>query len=133
MASGLPKLPSELARKLEEAPLAKHIVLDARRLLSKLLELDGGSGLALITLRFAELATERDRAAQQHVEAFRRHEYPDTFSRGKAQTHRLQIESLAGEVVKKVKCFPSPPSPARLTAAIALLQSKTLVQLRKPR
>ncbi|BGP66445.1 hypothetical protein NBRC10512_002489 [Rhodotorula toruloides] len=101
MAFELPKLPSDLAQKLEEAPLAKHIVLDV---LSTLLKLDGGSGLALSTLRLAELATDKTRtarAAEQQIDALRRREYPDAFRRGEAQTHRLQIESLAGEVVKK--------------------------------
>ncbi|KAJ8291229.1 hypothetical protein OF846_005280 [Rhodotorula toruloides] len=81
MIYGLPKLPSDLAQKLEEAPLAKHIVLDV---LSTLLKLDGGSGLALSTLRLAELATDKTRtarAAEQQIDALRRREYPDAFRR----------------------------------------------------
>ncbi|KAK4331016.1 hypothetical protein RTBOTA2_006928 [Rhodotorula toruloides] len=103
MDTELPELPSALAQRLEEAPQAKRIVLNVRRLLSTLLKLDGGSGLALITLRLAELATERDREAQHDVDALRRHEYREAFRRGEPQTHRLQIESLAGEIVQKSK------------------------------
>ncbi|GAA6050527.1 hypothetical protein NBRC10513_004133 [Rhodotorula toruloides] len=100
MDTELPELPSALAQRLEEAPQAKRIVLNV---LSTLLKLDGGSGLALITLRLAELATERDREAQHDVDALRRHEYREAFRRGEPQTHRLQIESLAGEIVQKSK------------------------------
>lgn len=71
----------------------------------------------MFTLNRPILAARTARAAEQQIDALRRREYPDAFRRGEAQTHRLQIESLAGEVVKKVKWFRLPQSPRPLTMA----------------
>ncbi|GEM11774.1 hypothetical protein Rt10032_c17g5791 [Rhodotorula toruloides] len=70
-----------------------------------LLKVDAGTGLTLSTLRLAELAADNGPSAREtehRVDGFRREDFPDAFRRGEAQMERLQMESLAAELVKKV-------------------------------
>ncbi|BGP66503.1 hypothetical protein NBRC10512v2_007911 [Rhodotorula toruloides] len=108
----LPKPDEELAAQLDkDAPAGRQIV---RAVLQTLLRLDRGTGLVISTMRLAELVRIKDlpapeplkKSAQmtaQLVATFRRQEYPEAFSRskGKAHTDRLQIESLAEQIVAK--------------------------------
>ncbi|CDR48513.1 RHTO0S18e01706g1_1 [Rhodotorula toruloides] len=113
----LPKPDEELAAQLDkDAPAGRQIVRAVTGMLQTLLRLDRGTGLVISTMRLAELVRIKDlpapeplkKSAQmtaQLVATFRRQEYPEAFSRskGKAHTDRLQIESLAEQIVAKME------------------------------